>query len=62
MFAFECLSESLGILFEPYVIRILPVLLKVSYASRQSLRGCPGRVAVYGAVTPCVPTARAGRT
>ena len=29
MFAFECLSESLGLLFEPYVIRILPVLLKV---------------------------------
>lgn len=28
MFAFECLSESLGLLFEPYVIRIIPVLLK----------------------------------
>ena len=29
LFAFECLSETLGILFEPYVIRILPFLLKV---------------------------------
>jgi hypothetical protein len=29
LFAFECLSETLGILFEPYVIRILPALLKV---------------------------------
>jgi hypothetical protein len=28
LFAFECLSEALGILFEPYVIRILPLLLK----------------------------------
>lgn len=30
LFAFETLSESLGLLFEPYVIRILPLLLKVS--------------------------------
>jgi HEAT repeat protein len=28
MFAYECLSERLGLLFEPYVIRILPSLLK----------------------------------
>lgn len=30
LFAFETLSESLGLLFEPYVIRILPYLLKVT--------------------------------
>ena len=30
LFAFETLSESLGLLFEPYVIRILPYLLRVS--------------------------------
>ncbi len=28
MLAFECLGEALGMLFEPYVIRILPLLLK----------------------------------
>ncbi|GME84347.1 unnamed protein product [Ambrosiozyma monospora] len=27
-FAFECLSQSLGALFEPYVIEILPIVLK----------------------------------
>lgn len=28
MFAFECCCDALGMLFEPYVIRILPSLLK----------------------------------
>ncbi|CDK24258.1 unnamed protein product [Kuraishia capsulata CBS 1993] len=28
IFAFECLSQSLGELFEPYVIEILPIILK----------------------------------
>jgi HEAT repeat protein len=28
LFAFECLSDRLGLLFEPYVISIVPVLLK----------------------------------
>eukprot|EP01038_Epipyxis_sp_PR26KG_P007132 gene7132-9733_t len=28
LFAFECLSERLGLLFEPYIITIVPILLK----------------------------------
>lgn len=28
LFAFECLSDRLGLLFEPYIITILPILLK----------------------------------
>jgi hypothetical protein len=39
MFAFETLSESLGLLFEPYVIRILPFLLKVSTISEVFVAG-----------------------
>jgi len=28
LFAFECLSDRLGLLFEPYIITIIPILLK----------------------------------
>ena len=28
LFAFECLSDRLGLLFEPYIITIMPILLK----------------------------------
>jgi hypothetical protein len=29
LFAFECLADRLGLLFEPYVISVVPALLKV---------------------------------
>eukprot|EP00935_MAST-01C_sp_MAST-1C-sp1_P001325 g1325.t1 len=38
LFAFECLSSRLGLLFEPYVIDIVPILLKSFSDSSSSVR------------------------
>uniref|UniRef100_A0A7S1C9J2 TOG domain-containing protein n=1 Tax=Bicosoecida sp. CB-2014 TaxID=1486930 RepID=A0A7S1C9J2_9STRA len=38
LFAFECLCGSLGLLFEPYVIRILPLLIKAYGDSVREVR------------------------
>ena len=38
LFAFECLSERLGLLFEPYVIPIIPILLKCFSHSSDHVR------------------------
>ena len=44
LMAFECLSERLGLLFEPYVITLIPVLIKsFSHASdlvRDAAQAC----------------------
>jgi hypothetical protein len=56
LFAFECLSERLGLLFEPYVITIVPILLKsFSHASdhvREAAQGAAkvimGRLSAHG--------------
>ncbi|TID26219.1 hypothetical protein CANINC_002808 [Pichia inconspicua] len=38
LFAFECISQSFGPLFEPYVIEILPIVLKCFGDSSQEVR------------------------
>ena len=38
LLAFECLSEKLGRLFEPYVIQILPMLLNCFGDGSQAVR------------------------
>lgn len=56
LFAIECLSERLGLLFEPYVITIVPILLKsFSHASdhvREAAQGAAkvimGRLSAHG--------------
>ena len=56
LFAFECLSERLGLLFEPYVITVVPILLKsFSHASdhvREAAQGTAkvimGRLSAHG--------------
>ena len=56
LFAIECLSERLGLLFEPYVITIVPILLKsFSHASdhvRSAAQGAAkvimGRLSAHG--------------
>ena len=56
LFAMECLSDRLGLLFEPYVISIVPVLLKsFSHASdyvREAAQGAAkvimGRLSAHG--------------
>ena len=56
LFSIECLSERLGLLFEPYVITIVPILLKsFSHASdhvREAAQGAAkvimGRLSAHG--------------
>ena len=52
-FAYETLCESLGILFEPYVIRILPTLLKCCGDPSEAVREAAGVAskAVMGMLT-----------
>ncbi|KAI9921758.1 hypothetical protein PsorP6_002282 [Peronosclerospora sorghi] len=45
MFVFECLSQRLGLLFEPYVIVILPILLKCSADASPQVRDAASNTA-----------------
>ena len=54
--AFECLSERLGMLFEPYITTIVPVLLKsfshgsdlVREAAQMAAKAIMGRLSAHG--------------
>lgn len=56
MLVFECLSQRLGILFEPYIIVILPILLKCSAdaspqvreAASHTAKGIMANLSAYG--------------
>eukprot|EP01041_Mallomonas_annulata_P003729 gene3729-7411_t len=56
LFAFECLSDRLGLLFEPYIITILPILLKsfshpsdhVREAAQLAAKVIMGRLSAHG--------------
>ncbi len=45
MLAFECLSQALGVLFEPYVIRLLPHLLRCFGDKADAVREAAGDAA-----------------
>lgn len=45
MLAFECLSQALGVLFEPYVIRLLPHLLRCFGDKADTVREAAGDAA-----------------
>ena len=56
LFAIECLSERLGLLFEPYVIPIIPILLKsfshssdhVRDAAHMAAKAIMGKLSTHG--------------
>ncbi|CAI5723276.1 unnamed protein product [Hyaloperonospora brassicae] len=56
MFVFECLSQRLGLLFEPYIIVILPIMLKCSAdaspqvrkAASQTAKGIMAHLSAHG--------------
>ncbi len=56
LFAFECLSDRLGLLFEPYVIAFVPALLKsfsngsdfVREAARMATKTIMSRLSAHG--------------
>ena len=56
LFAFECLSDRLGLLFEPYIITIMPILLKsfshssdhVREASQEAARVIMAKLSAHG--------------